>query len=158
MVDTFQSAEGKTKEVKRELQFIDSYKFTLSSLDDLVKNMPRSSFKLTKKYCDALNFTPEQFGLLLRKGVFAYDWFDSFSKLKERKLPPKEAFFSMLYNKDISDDDCAHAQKVWKTFKMRTMKDYHNLYLDSDVILLADVFKNFRDVCSQHNKLDPAWY
>ena len=104
-----------------------------------------------------MGYTQEQYELLLRKGVFLYDWFDRFSKLKERKLPPKEAFFLMLYNKGISDDDYAHAE-VWKKFKMRTMKDYYNLYLDSDVLLLADVFENFRDVCLQHYKLDPAWY
>ena len=110
VVGTFQDKEGKTREVKRELHFIGSYKFTLSSLNDLVKNMPRSSFKVMKQYCDELHYTPEQFELLLRKGVFPYDLFDSFSKLKERKLPPKEAFFSMLHNKGLSDDDYAHAQ------------------------------------------------
>ena len=71
----------------------------------------------------------------MRKGVFPNDWFDGFDKLNATELPPKEASYSKLTDKHISDDDYAHAQKVWKTFNMKTMRDYHDLYMKSDVLL-----------------------
>ena len=58
---------------------------------------------------------------------------DSFEKLKETKLPPKEAFYSRLNNEGISDEDYTYAQKVWKTFKMKNLEDYYNLYTQVDV-------------------------
>ena len=83
---------------------------------------------------------------------------DSLEKLKETKLPPKEAFYSRLNYEDISDEDYEHAIKVWKTFGMKTLQDYHDLYNEADVLLLADVFENFRDICIKNYKLDPAHY
>ena len=83
---------------------------------------------------------------------------DSLERLKETKLPPREAFYSRLNDKGISDKDYHHAKKVWKTFEMKTLKDYHNLYNQVDVLLLADVFENFRDICIKNYKLDPAHY
>ena len=79
-------------------------------------------------------------------------------RLKETQLPPKEAFYSRLNDGGISDEDYAHAQKVWETFEMKNLKDYHNLYNQVDVLLLADVFENFRDICIKNYKLDPAHY
>ena len=83
---------------------------------------------------------------------------DSLEKLKETTLPPKEAFYSRLNVEGISDEDYAHAQKVWKTFKMEYFKDYHELYNKVDVLLLADVFENFRNICLKNYELDPAHY
>ena len=83
---------------------------------------------------------------------------DSPEKLKETQLPPKEAFYSRLNNEDISDENYAHARKVWKTFKMKSMRDYYDLYNRVDVVLLADVFENFRDICIKNYNLDPAYY
>ena len=83
---------------------------------------------------------------------------DTLERLKETKLPPKEAFYSKLNNEDISDEDYAHAQKVWRVFKMEHFKDYHNLYNETDVLLLADVFESFRNICIKNYKLDPAHY
>ena len=83
---------------------------------------------------------------------------DLLEKLKETKLPPKEAFYSRLNYEGISDEDYAHAQKVWKTFDMKSLKDYHDLYNRAHVLLLADVFENFRDICIKNYKLDPAHY
>ena len=96
--------------------------------------------------------------LMMRKGVFPYDWFDSIDKLNETQLPPKDAFYSELNDEEITEDNYKHAKKVWKTFNMKTIREYHDLYLMSDVLLLADVFENFRDVCIENYGLDPAWY
>ena len=71
----------------------------------------------------------------------------------DQQLPPKEEFYSILTDEGISDAQYRHAQKVWNTFDMRTMGEYHDLYLKSDILLLADVFENFRKACSQYYKL-----
>ena len=68
------------------------------------------------------------------------------------------AFYNKLNESSISDEDYAHAQNVWKTFQMSDMSSYHNLYLLSDVLLLADVFENFRDLCLESYHLDPAHF
>ena len=96
--------------------------------------------------------------LLTRKGVYPYDYVTSIKQLKETKLPPKEAFYSKLTNEEIKDEDYLHANNVWNTFNCQTIQDYHDLYLKSDVLLLADVFENFRKTCLKHYKLDPCHY
>ena len=72
--------------------------------------------------------------------MFPYDWFDSLEKLSDRNLPQKEAFYSKLNDRDITDKDFEHALKVCKHFKMTSFYEYHDLYLKTDVFLLADVF------------------
>ena len=83
---------------------------------------------------------------------------DSFERFDETQLPEKEKFFSSLSGKGITDEEYAHAQKVWETFGCRTLGDYHDLYVTTDVVLLADVFENFRKVCQGKYGLDPAHY
>jgi len=90
--------------------------------------------------------------------MITYDYMDSLDRLNKTKLPPKEAFYSKLVDASISDEDYEHAQTVWKEFGCTTLRDYHGLYNVSDVLLLADVFENFRDVCMRNYRLDPAWY
>ena len=153
LVDKFKNKKGEEKEVIREIRFIDSFKFMATSLDSLVNNLPKESFKNLTEFYEG-----EQLDLIKRKGVFPYDWFDSFNRLSADHLPPKEAFHSILNDSGISEEDYIHAQKVWKTFKMKTMRDYHDLYLKSDVLLLSDVFENFRDVCIDNYRLDPMFY
>ena len=153
LVDKFINKEGEEKEVKRKIRFIDSFKFMAASLDSLVKNLPKESFKNLKEFYEG-----DELKLLLRKGVFPYDWFDNFGKLSSTSLPPKESFHSILNDSGISEEDYQHAQNVWKTFNMKTMRDYHDLYLKSDVLLLSDVIENFRDVCLDNYHLDPAFY
>ena len=102
-------------------------------------------------------FKSKKLDLMARKGVYPYDYMDSFDKFNE-KLPTKEDFYSILNNEHISDEDYCHAQKVWNTFQLQTMGEYHNLYLKSDILLLADVFENFRKTCLQYYKLDPCHY
>ena len=153
IVDKFINEEKKEVEVKRKIRFIDSFKFMATSLNSLVKNLPKDSFKNLTEFYEG-----KQLDLIKRKGVFPYDWFDNFGKLSSTSLPPKEAFHSILNDSDITEEDYIHAQNVWETFKMKTMRDYHDLYLKSDVLLLSDVFENFRDVCLDNYRLDPIFY
>ena len=95
---------------------------------------------------------------MLRKGVYPYDYVDSMKKLDETRLPPKEAFYAKLTEEGITDEDYQNVQTVWKEFNIESMKYYHNLYNLSDVLLLADIFENFRNICINHYGLDPAWY
>ena len=83
---------------------------------------------------------------------------DTPEKLKETQLPSIEAFYCKLTDEGISDENYTHAREVWKTFEMKNLKDYHNLYNQVDVLLLTDVFENFRDICIKNYKLDPAHY
>jgi len=94
----------------------------------------------------------------LRKGVYPYDYVNCIDKLSERSLPPKDKFYSRLNDEDVTDEDYNNAKTVWREFDMKTLSDYLELYNITDVLLLADVFENFRDVCLEHYKLDPAWY
>ena len=95
----------------------------------------------------------------MRKGVYPYDYYlDSLKRLSETQLPPKEAFYSKLNKSHISDEDYKHAQNVWEAFNCQILRDYHDLYLESDVLLLADVFETFRNLCLRNYKLDPYWY
>ena len=138
---------------KFEIRFIDSFKFLQTSLANLVSNLQPSDFKNLKKKNIKTNFS-----LLSRKGVYPYDYVTSINKLKETKLPPKEAFYSKLLDEKISDEDYQHALNVWNTFNCQTLQDYHDLYLKTDVLLLADVFENFRKTCFKYYKLDPCHY
>ena len=145
--------KGKTKPLHHQIRFIDSFKFMATSLERLANNLSKDAFKNVKKH-----YAEDKLSLLTRKGVYPYDYMNSPEKLKETKLPPKDAFYSRLNGVGISDEDYAHAQKVWKTFKIKNLKDYHNLYNQVDVLLLADVFENFRDICIKNYNLDPAHY
>ena len=83
---------------------------------------------------------------------------DSVAKLAETKLPPIEAFYSKLNDEDISEENYAHAKTVWNEFYINNLGEYQQLYNECDVLLLADVFENFRDESMKNYKLDPAWY
>ena len=133
------------------LTFIDSFQFMSSRLEKLVSNLPKESLKYTSQ-----KFKGKKLDLMSQKGVYPYDFMDSFDKFNE-KLPPKEKFYSILNDEHISDKDYKHAQNVWNTFSLN-MGEYHDLYLKSDFLLLADVFENFRKTCLKHYKLDPCHY
>ena len=96
--------------------------------------------------------------LVTQKGVYPYEYLDSFDKYDDTRLPPQGAFYSFLKEEHISDADYTHAKNVWKAFNMETMGDYHDLYLKTDVLLLADIFENFRAMCLKHYSLDPTHY
>ena len=155
-VDKFKNKDGKEKKVKRELRFLDSFKFMASSLDKLTKGLGKDDFKNLDLM--TTHYTREQQEMTKQKGVYPYEYMDGFDKLEETDLPPKSRFFSSLTNENISDADYGRAQDVWNTFNMKTMRDYHDLYLKTDVLLLADVMENFRKVCRTNYGLDPLWY
>ena len=135
-----------------EIRFIDSFKFLQTSLANLVGSLQPDDFYNTKE------IFKENVNLLTRKGVYPYDYVSSIEKLSETQLPQKEKFYSKLNDEDITDDDYQHAINVWNTFKCKTIRDYHDLYLKSDVLLLSDVFENFRKTGLKHYNLDPAHY
>ena len=150
------------------LTFLDSFQFMSSSLENLVNNLPDDSFKYTsmafeneKLDLPSGEYRSEIFSeleLMKKKGVYPYDHMDSFDKFNLTELPTKQQFYSILNDQHITDKDYQHAQAVWKTFDLKTMGDYHDLYLKSDVLLLADVFENFRKTCLKFYELDPCHY
>ena len=144
-VDEFRGKDGKKKKVKRELRFLDSFKFMASCLDKLVKGLGKDGFR--NLHLMSTCYTKEQKELL-----------QTISSEKCHFHVPESKFFSKLNNEDISDAAYKRAQNVWNVFDMKTMKDYHDLYLKTDVLLLADVMENFRKVCKTNYGLDPLWY
>ena len=113
--------------------------FRYSSKNDMIK---------TKKCLD----------LLTEKGIYPYDYMNTFSKFNEEQLPPKKYFYSELSEEHISKEDYEKALLIWKHFNIKNMGEYHDLYLKTDVLLLTDVFENFRDLCMNEYGLDPAYY
>ena len=171
LVDTIVKNE-KEVNIYSMLKFVDTMKFMQTSLEKLVENLgkDKSKFKRMSKY-----FHDEDLNLILRKGVYPYEYMTDISKYREQSLPLKEIFNSRLdvvavSNSDdkfkssdmlpseISDEDYQHAHTVFKTFNCKNLGDYTELYCKSDVLLLADVFENFIDVCLEKYKLDPSHY
>lgn len=141
------------------LKFIDSLRFMAASLDSLASLIPSEKKHILKTECVKAGFcSDELFALLNRKGVFPYEYIDGYEKLDETALPAKEHFYSKLTGSNILEADYSHAQKVWEKFRIRTLGEYSDLYLKTDVLLLADVFENFRNTCIATHSLDPAHY
>ena len=149
----YTNKKGETKNKYFKIVFKDSLKFMASSLEALVNNLPEGALNNLNKY-----FTPEQVKLLKQKGFFPYDYMDNIEKLKDKKPPPQKAFYSKLTGKGINNYNYNHVLNVWKTWKMKTFKEYLELYNVTDVLLLADVFENFRDICLKNYGLDPVYY
>ena len=137
-----------------QLRFIDSAQFLLAPLDKLVAANPPETFQITAQY----EPTKQRRELLLRKGVYPYEYMDSWERFADTRLPPKASFYSKLTGEHISDKDYAHAQNVWEVFGCQSMGDYCDLYCRTDVLLLADVFETFRKTCMGQYSLDPAHY
>ena len=90
--------------------------------------------------------------------MFPYEYLNSFNRFKETSLPDKKAFYSRLLNSYVTDQDYEHAINVWNKFNTKTFGEFHDIYLKTDVLLLADIFENFRDLCLIYYKLDPVYY
>ena len=149
----YTNKKGEVKDKTFKIVFKDSLKFMSSSLGALVNNLPKDAFKNLLKY-----FTPKQAEILKQKGFYPYEYMDSKEKFNDTKPPPQKAFYSKLSGKGISDKNYKHVWNVWNTFKMKIFKEYHELYNVTDVLLLADVFENFRDLCLKIYGLDPVYY
>ena len=149
----YTNKKGEVKDKTFDIVFKDSLKFMSSSLGALVNNLPKDAFKNLLKY-----FTPKQAEILKQKGFYPYEYMDSEEKFNDTKIPPREAFYSKLSGRGITEKDYKHAGNVWNSFKMKTFKEYHELYNITDVLLLADVFENFRDLCLKIYGLDPVYY
>ena len=128
-----------------QLRFIDSCRFMESSLDKLI--VDKLASKLEDGQCKHLReFYKEEadFRLMRRKDVYPYEYMDGWKKFEETTLPPKNAFYSRINMKGISDHDLKHVQQVWNIMEKKTLGYYHDAYLKTDVLLLADVLEKFR--------------
>ena len=110
---------------------------------------------VTYSFC---NNDLNKFILLLRKGVYPYEYMDNWERFNETSLPSKESFYSNLNMEDIDDIGYRHGNNVFNKFKLNNLGDYRDLYVQSDILLLADVFENFRDMCLKVYELDPAHF
>jgi hypothetical protein len=143
-----------------DLRFLDSYQFLDESLDMLVKNLKEQCADLDTTFkCLTTRFSDREIrDILLRKGVYCYEYMTDVTKFSENSLPPRDAFYSTLTRTTISEDDYAHAQNVWLSNDIENLGQYHDLYLITDTLLLADVFENFRKLSLKHYKLDPCHF
>ena len=139
MVALLPQSVDKVSEIDRKISYV-----------ALIERFP-NTYQLCNK---GLN----KFALLIRKGVYPYEYMDSWKRFKEESLPDKESFYSELNKEDITYEEYEHAQKVWDTFSIKNLGEYHDLYVQSDTLLLADVFENFRDKCIEIYELDPAHF
>ena len=139
--------------INRNLVFIDSMQFMNSSLDSLVKNLSDNDFKYLSE-----EFSGEFLKLVKQKGVYPYEYMDSLEKFSEDKIPDKCEFLRSLKDECISEKHYKRTIDVWNLFKMNTMGDYHDVYLKTDVLLLADVLEKFINTCLDYYGLDPCHY
>ena len=153
VVGGYKDSKGLTHPLKFKVRFIDSYKFLASSIANLTNDLPKDRFKNLER-----EFSGEKLELVKRKGVFPYEYLDSVDKLKCKEYPPIEEFNSQLTGEGISEEDYQHGKKVWNVFECKNLQDYLELYNKVDVLLLADIFENFRDICMKNYEIDPAYY
>ena len=141
--------DGRIKTI--ELRFIDSYKYMASSLDSLTTNLVKGGKRLFD-----LDDNLAKYKLLTRKGVYPYEYMDSWDRFNETRLPPIDKFYSKLNGIGINEDDYKHENNVWSVFNIQNLGEYHHLYLRTDMVLLANAFEEFRNTCMKHYVLDPA--
>ena len=120
--------------------------------------LPNEAIKNFPILCQFCNGDLNKNFLLLGKGVYPYEDMDRYEKFDETSIPPKEAFHSKLNLDNMTDKDYSQFKKVWEVFKITNCSEYHDLYAQSDTLLLADVFENFRDKCIKIYGLDPAHF
>lgn len=153
LVDTVPTSNG-SRQVFLHLRFLDSFQFLSSSLETLAANLEADQCReVRRKFPEDVRFN-----IMRQKGVMPYSYLDDISKLKERSLPCMDEFYDSLRDEAISLDDYKRALQVWDVFQCKTLEDYCTLYLTADVLLLADIFENYRDLCLKTYSLDPAHY
>eukprot|EP00873_Tetraselmis_striata_P014085 jgi/Tetstr1/434349/TSEL_023455.t1 len=145
----------------RGFRYTDTMGFMAAGLGALSKNLiggdPRNAARFHRAFA-ARGLSAEEMEAISRKGVFPYAWFDGTSKLEHPALPSQAEFRNDITGEECSDADYRHAEWVWRRFGCTTFRDYHDLYLKADVLLLADVFESFRDTCMRQYNLDPCNY
>ena len=157
---------NKTGPESYKLRFIDSYRFMGSGLENLVKNLAKTHknvadnvlkerFYNTYQLCGG---NMEKLKLLSRKGVYPYEYMDLWDKFSLPVLLKKECYYAELNDSNINDGDIEHVKNICTTFKINNLGEYHDLYVQSDIMVLADVFENFSNNCINIDKLDPAYY
>ena len=124
------------KKICITLRFIDSFKFLASNLEKLALYLDKNKLRQHK----FLNLSTENFDLLTRKGIFSYEYVEWVEKLKEAELPSRESFYNLLTDGIASESDYAHAVNIWQRYSIQTFDEYNDLYLKTDVLLLADIF------------------
>ena len=142
-VDKYTNKNGEERSKEITLRFTDSIKFMSSSLDSLVNNLARGG----GEFFGFENYSDHQRELLIQKGIYPYEYIDSWDRFEETTLPPSSSFHSKLNMSGVSDQDYEHACKVWRDFEIANLGEYHDLCPRTDVILLANVFEAFRKVC-----------
>ena len=125
-------------------------KRSLELISELIKKIPN-----VYQFC---NEDTNKFVLLLRKSVYPYEYMDSWERFDETSLPDKKGFYSELYLENITDKNYTHAQKVFEELNLKYLGDYHDVYVQSNLLLLADLFENFRNKCIEIYELDPAQF
>lgn len=146
-----------------KLDLVDTLQFLSASLDKLSANLARDGlhkFHHLQSYVSRVHPGNQRMKLQLlsRKGVYPYRYVNSFKKFLKTQLPPQRAFYNDLNGKHLSDEDYLHAEWVWDIFKLRNLGEYHDLYMETDVHLLADVFENFRSLCLDMYGLNAAHF
>ena len=171
MIDPLSQSINKISEIDNDIsqidnKFISNMRPIISSLSQCIDKISEtnntiSQDELIKKFRNTYqlcNKDLNKFELLLRKGFYPYEYMDSWKRSKEEALPDKEYFYSELNKEGITNEDYVHAQKIWNTFYIKNLGKYHGLYVQSDTLLLADVFESFRDKCIEIYELDPAHF
>ena len=133
-----------------KLSFVDTFRFMASSIEKLAKNLKTHQFKHLNEFIkdqELIENDDDTFKILSSKGIFPYEFIDDIEKLNYDKILEKDKFYNCLTNENISDDDYKHYIKVWNKLKVKTLGNYSDLYNIQDVLLLADIFENFRSVC-----------
>ena len=139
--------------LNNNIVFVGSMLFMKSSLDKLAKNLCSEDFIYLSKV-----FSGKKLDLVKKKGVYPYEYFNSFKKFKESELPDIDKCFSSLKDCSISEKEYQRACDVCKVFKIKNLGEYHDLYLKTDVLLLRDVFEKFINACLKDYGLDPCNY
>ena len=136
-------------------KFLDTCHFLKASLATLTDNLKDAGID---KFTHTRPVFGDEFELLLRKGVYPYDYMDCFDQFEETSLPPREAFYNTLTESDIGEEDYEYTLKIWNVFKCETMRDFHTFYMKCDVALICDVFEHFCKIAHADYKLDPKYY
>ena len=148
---------GKTVKLSQSMRFLDSYQFVSQSLDNLAKKLQTGDFSLLKEF---FSNTPDQLSCkLTQKGFFPYSFLNSFAKFEEPLPDFGDSWKNSLTGKvDITLQDYQHAPEIYKKLGCTNLGDYHDVYLKTDVLLLADIFEKFRSVCLSVYQLDSAHF